>query len=144
MLGRQGHATGRTEVYRLAEAVSSIAAPSSAGDGISLEEIACEFPFEDVGWVIITLASGSALSVASARAVGRDSQNEGWGPMGSGNATTRGLLNNGAAIPQVGTYPVLLVEAVSGLRAIERFAVELGAVTGGTVNVDLKLARRRR
>ncbi len=133
---------GRTAVYQLADGVAIAAAPSTAAHGIALPNVG--FDYDDSGWVIIAAASGSGLSVASARVVGRDDTVGEWGPLGTGTATTRGLLNGGAAIPQVTGYPVLLCELVNGLRAFDRIAVELGAVTGGTVDVYLKLAKRRR
>lgn len=140
-----GTAGPRTSLYRLASGVALLAAPSAADDHVDMIAAGLEMSFDDIGVVIVTAVTGTGITVASLRACGRDADN-GWGPLGTGSSTSRGLMNGGASIVQVGTYPCLLREEISGLWKLTRFGLEMGAVTGTgspTVNVDLMLCKRR-
>jgi len=160
-LGLLGSASGRTMQVRLAENVGAagLAAPATVGDGFDLLSGAAvfkRFVFDDRGTIMVSAAPGCGptVSIASAKLFGFYSEHladvgpEGWGPMGPGSATNRGLLNQAAAgvIAQVGTSPILLLEDVDGLLTVERIAVALGAITVGSgealVNVDLIFKRR--
>lgn len=151
-----GTTAGATALVRIASAVPAAgsSAPTLETQGISLAEVMAVFPFEDTADIIISAPGGAAASIASARVVGFVKEQEtglgpnAWGPLGAGPATgdgARGMLNEGTAIEQVTGYPILLIEEIDGLRAVDRLDVVLGAISGtipNGVNVDLRLRRR--
>lgn len=151
-----GSAGGRTIVWRLLEGVgaSGAAAPSGATAGLDMSEVATNVQggVEDVGAIVISKAAGSSVSIASARAFGFFAEREngagpnGWGPLGTGSTSGRGLLNGGAAIDEVDSNAILLIEQVFGLWLPDRIGVALGAIGGSdpSVNVDIVFRKRAR
>lgn len=149
-IGYQAGKGDRILRWRLVEdaADAGEAAPALATDGVSLRSISQSqnFPFEDVGAIVIgrsdttksvSVAAGARLLVYAA---------DQWGPMGTGAAAARGLLNAGAACAHVDSFGIILCERITGLRLIERLAVYLPAITqdaGAGVFVDLVLDRLR-
>lgn len=155
-LGLLGKTGGRTIQVRIAENVGAggIAAPTLITDGFDLlsgSGAFKRFPFDDRGVLMVSRVTGSNLSVASIRAFGYYGEHvvgagpASWGPMGPGPAATRGLMNLGGVIAQVGTTDIMLLDDLDGLHAIERIAFGMGAITGDApiaVNLDLILKRR--
>lgn len=145
----------KRDVCLLFEETSTNGQPSTDEDGVALtppkrdvllsEESGAEFsrqPARDCAIVVMAAGSGGTVAV-TLRLWGYHAAMGVWVPVGTGNDTTKGRLNAGAAIGETAANTVLHVEQLSLAGVFDRLYLEIENVTGTDTEVSAHLVTMR-
>lgn len=121
-------------------AAATSAAPTTDAHGVALRKsdgsLAVGEGFDDdVEECVLYFfndAGTGVISVSYIRAWIYHPKSAKWFPLGNGTAGDKGKLNDGASLAEVSADLVVHAEMLRGLGAANRFALELGTITGTT------------
>lgn len=136
---------GRYKVIRLLEAATATnSPPSGASAGIAttvLDTDHGQYFYAPSATLIVRSTAGSDTMTVTIRLWGYDSLSTVWVPLGPGGDSTKGTINEGAAIGETGSNTIRHAEMVDNWMDFDRLYPEITAI-GGTataVTVELKV-----
>lgn len=128
----------------LTAATATNSPPTAATDGVSRKHRTDPSPNgigeADLCTILVASTAGSGVMTVTLRLWGYSDLTSSWHPIGANSTgANRGIINQGAAIPEIASDKIAHAELVQGLAAFSRFYAEVTAIGGTSTAVSVWL-----
>lgn len=137
----------RTVIIRVAEALTAASAanaiPTYASAGVAIKaELDKVYPAKSAPKECLVHyynTAGSSTIAAKIRLWGGDNVSAAYGVVGSGAASTAGILNGGSAVDEIGTDRIDRYETLTLPACLDKYTADIvnGSLTGTDVSINV-------